>query len=162
MAATLQDSRLDLGHAPSVGVQLVGDPVVLDRVQTALSDGSIFLQFISQIKAVEPASHKFKRLLSEWRKGTGPSSSLYKIISHPSYLSIIGMKDEALPFIFEELQRKPDYWFAALRAITDENPVGHDDSFDRAVQAWLNWGEQHGYVRRGSSGDSRANQGLVS
>ena len=41
-----------------------------------------------------------------------------------------------------ELEADPDHWFAALEAITGQNPVKPEYNFDKAVNAWLRWGRE--------------------
>jgi hypothetical protein len=63
------------------------------------------------------------------------------------YQRIIGMGAAAVPLLLEELQREPDQWFWALEAITEANPVPAEDAgkVRRMAQAWIDWGNQHGY-----------------
>ena len=89
---------------------------------------------------------KFNQLVQEWKHDTRFTSSLTKMITHPSYQAIIGMGREALPFIFSELQQSRDHWLWALRAITQEDPAPKGADFDTAVEAWLEWGKRHGYL----------------
>jgi len=68
----------------------------------------------------------------------------------PSYQSIIGMGEEALPLILAQLKSErdePDQWFWALRAITGANPVRPEDqgNFAKMAQAWLQWANE-GYA----------------
>ena len=51
-----------------------------------------------------------------------------------------------MPFILQELEQKPDHWFAALRAMTGEDPVTPEDrgQMDRMASAWVRWGKEHG------------------
>ena len=52
----------------------------------------------------------------------------------------------ALPIIFDELQKRRDHWLWALHAITQEDPARGRVDFDEAVDAWLAWGKEHGYL----------------
>ena len=67
---------------------------------------------------------------------------------HPAYQQIIGMGEEALPLILEELSRRPGHWFWALKAITGEDPVPaeHAGEVPEMTRAWLEWGRQHDYI----------------
>ena len=89
---------------------------------------------------------EFQRLAKIWRKETAVFSSVTKKVCHPAYQEIIGMGPTALPFILQELERKPGHWFWALHAISGEDPVGVEDNFDAAVMAWLDWGKRKGYL----------------
>jgi hypothetical protein len=44
------------------------------------------------------------------------------------------------------MQAEPDYRFAALTAITGENPVKPEHDFDEAVNAWVGWGRERGII----------------
>jgi hypothetical protein len=70
------------------------------------------------------------------------------MLAHPNYLRIIGLatisRREVQRLLLRELRDEPDYWFAALTAITGENPVSRDADFDQAVNVWLKWGRERG------------------
>lgn len=89
---------------------------------------------------------RFRSLAERWRKDTRYVSSIHEMVLHPAYQQIIGMGLEALPFIFHELERRPDHWFWALQAITGEDPVPHGDRGNVAAMArhWLRWAEERG------------------
>jgi hypothetical protein len=69
--------------------------------------------------------------------------------SHPAYKEIIGMGQEVVPLLLAELKRKPDFWFAALRAITGEDPVPPESAgrIKEMAQAWVEWGRSKGYIK---------------
>jgi hypothetical protein len=99
----------------------------------------------------QDAAHLFYEEADKWKVETMHSSSTTKMISHPSYLRIIGLarefrKDEIERLILQELKSEPDHWFDALEAITGQNPVSPDDDFDAAVNAWLDWGHKEGTI----------------
>jgi hypothetical protein len=58
------------------------------------------------------------------------------------------MGKDALPLIFQELDRETDYWFVALAAITRTNPVAQGDrlNVEQIADVWLRWGREHGYL----------------
>lgn len=88
----------------------------------------------------------FKQHVETWRRDCKHTSSLTKMITHHSYLRIIGMGPAVLPFLFRELLRRPDHWLVALNSITGEDPAVPGSGFMEAVTAWLSWGERHGYL----------------
>ena len=88
----------------------------------------------------------FNALVEQWRADTIFLSSIDKMAMHPAYQRIIGLGPQALPLILHELQTQPDHWFWALHAISGEDPVQPGDNFDKAVNAWLAWGKERGYV----------------
>ena len=75
-------------------------------------------------------------------------SSITKLVMHPCYQRIIGMGPAVLPLLLRELQKEPDYWFWALRAITGENPVGPKDTGDieKMAESWIRWGRDRGLM----------------
>lgn len=91
---------------------------------------------------------KFCRLADEWKHATSHLSSLTAKSMHPAYQRIIGMGQVVVPFILRELQREPDHWFWALRAVTGEDPVlqDHRGRMSEMAQDWIRWGRDRGYI----------------
>ena len=94
----------------------------------------------------------FGDLVSIWRRETEHQSSVSRMLSHPAYLAIIGLsarfdKETVLRLILKELYKHPDYWFAALEAITDQRGFHESDGdFNRERRAWLRWAKHRGYL----------------
>jgi hypothetical protein len=90
---------------------------------------------------------RFRDLACRWKEATAFTSSVTEMATNPAYQQIIGMGREVLPLIFEELRRRPDHWFWALKAITGEDPVPPADRgrLRRMAEAWLGWAKDHGY-----------------
>jgi hypothetical protein len=89
----------------------------------------------------------FKTIVERWNKDTRHTSSLTKMITHPSYARIIEIGPKVLPLLFKELNERPNHWLVALNAITREDPAPAGSTFAEAVQAWLAWGRDRGYLR---------------
>ncbi len=91
---------------------------------------------------------KFNQLRDEWEQATAFISSVSEMVLHPAYQRIIGMGSDVLPFLFWELERSPNYWFWALKAITGEDPVSDDSAgnIEEMTQQWLNWAQVHGLI----------------
>lgn len=89
---------------------------------------------------------RFGRLARQWREETQWLSSTTEISMHPAYQAIIGMGDDALPLILQELRSNCGHWYWALKAISNADPVPPDDRgiVRRMKAAWLRWGEQTG------------------
>lgn len=85
---------------------------------------------------------RFSRLSSEWKAKSRHMSNTTQMAMLEPYQRIIGMGWDAVPLILEELKREPDYWFWALTAITEENPVaeGAAGKLEPMTRAWLDWG----------------------
>ena len=96
-----------------------------------------------------PLQRDFYRLAAIWKTTTIHMSNITEKCSHPAYQQIIAMGPDVLPLIFEELDREPDDWFVALRALTGVNPVPMQSraNIRETVSAWREWAKQHGYLR---------------
>jgi hypothetical protein len=91
----------------------------------------------------------FFELTRQWRSETRCISSVSEMALNSAYQQIISMGQAVLPLIFKELEQEPDHWFWALTSITGEDPVPSEDRgrVPRMANAWLQWGEAHGYRR---------------
>jgi hypothetical protein len=89
----------------------------------------------------DATEQKFHRLAGQWKANRGPTSSVTKIANDPAYREIIEMGKPALPFILAALEAEPDFWFAALRRITGENPItpAIQGDLHAITEAWLRW-----------------------
>ena len=95
----------------------------------------------------ETIERKFKILAEKWQRETAVLSIISQKVLHPAYQQIIGMGSDALPLLLRELERSPNHWFWALKAITGANPI-HPRNRGRLklmAQDWLEWGRDHGY-----------------
>lgn len=94
--------------------------------------------------------YQFKTLREAWRREYGASSSPTRITNCPSYRRIVLFGDRFLRLILRDLEQRaePDHWFAALREITDQDPVPPKDRGNRRLmaKAWLIWARKQGYV----------------
>jgi hypothetical protein len=86
----------------------------------------------------------FKGLSKKWREATGGYSLTYRRFAHPTYLSLLvfaeNNKEEIIPLILRELKDRPDWWFEALKFLTNADPTKKGDNFTEAAKAWLKWG----------------------
>lgn len=91
-------------------------------------------------------AQRFRALAARWREDCGHLSSIREMILHPAYQQIIGMGPAVLPHVLDELERQPDHWFWALRAITGEDPVRQQDRgrVSEMARDWLEWAEGRG------------------
>jgi hypothetical protein len=89
---------------------------------------------------------RFESLAEEWRRECAHLSSVREMVLHPAYQQIIGMGKDALHFLLRELERQPDHWFWALRAITGEDPVRpkHRGNIRLMASDWLSWARTKG------------------
>lgn len=89
----------------------------------------------------------FYDLVHQWQVDTAILSSARQKAMHPAYQRIIGMGPVVLPFLFRELETSPAHWLWALQAITGDNPAEGCESFQQAVDAWLQWGRSRGLAK---------------
>jgi hypothetical protein len=89
----------------------------------------------------------FLSLANEWKRERGFSSKIRDLVVHPAYQRIIGMGSAAVPCLLSEMERKPDHWAWALRAITGVDPVPPSSrgKLLETAKAWIEWGRAHGY-----------------
>ena len=103
---------------------------------------------VTTTKRVDPRI-EFSKLAEQWRLETEDYAITELRYSHEAYLRIIGLigtvGPHATQWILDELKTDPDWWFGALKAITGAEPAQHGDDFDSAVEAWLEWGRDHGF-----------------
>ena len=101
----------------------------------------------SRIVAKNSLERQFRQLSHQWENETGMLSDLSQKVIHPAYQRIIGMGQDAIPFLLNELSKRPNHWFWALRSITGANPVKpeHRGRIKLMAKDWLCWGRDHGY-----------------
>src|SRR5580704_3712676 len=94
--------------------------------------------------AIEPL---FLALVRSWREERGPSSSTTDLAMCPSYQRIIGLAPAAVPLLLREVERHPDHWFWALKAITGAGPVPEASrgKVREMARYWLDWGRTQGH-----------------
>lgn len=90
---------------------------------------------------------RFSELAAIWKQERGPISSVAKMVMHPAYQQIIGMGPAVVPCLLRELEREPDHWFWALKAITGIDPVPPESrgKLQAMASAWIGWGREQGY-----------------
>jgi hypothetical protein len=91
---------------------------------------------------------RFETLVARWKDETRFESSSTKLFLHPAYQQIIGMGPEAVPLILESLERAPEHWSWALKAITGEDPVPPEarGNLRLMAAAWRDWARRAGLV----------------
>jgi len=90
----------------------------------------------------------FKELTERWREETLVLSSSTDVATHPAYQRIIGLGPQVILLILADLEKEPDHWFWALKAVTGEDPVSPDDRgrLPAMTAAWLKWGRENGWI----------------
>jgi hypothetical protein len=91
---------------------------------------------------------ELRQLATAWKKATEFQSSITRIAMHPAYQRIVGMGEQALPYILRDLEMTQAPWFWALHAITGIDPVPVEDRgyIDRMTRAWVRWGVRENII----------------
>ena len=98
-------------------------------------------------KPAENVEERFRRLAAVWQAETAYVSSSSELVAHPAFQEIVGMGPAIIPLLLRELANRTGHWHRALRRITGADPVPAADrgNIDKAAEAWLRWGKEHGY-----------------
>ena len=141
-----EDYAITLGTSNGVveTFQVVPGPAPTTFCLIHSSDGGI--RIVTRAISIETTEQKFRRLADQWREDTEHLSSITKACMHPAYQRIIGMGQAVVQLLLRELREDPDHWFWALNAITERDPAQSEDTFDGAVQSWLQWGRENDYI----------------
>lgn len=96
----------------------------------------------------ESIAERFRELLQCWKEDVGLLSSVTEMAMHPAYQQIIGLGRSVVPLILRELEKEPDHWFWALKAITGADPVkpAQRGRVKDMTDAWLRWGREEGLL----------------
>ena len=109
---------------------------------------STLREYVERVASVPDGEvgRAFDELARKWRSDTQFMSSTTDIAMHPAYQRIIGMGSAVIPYLLRELERKPEQWFWALRAITGADPVAPEQrgKVKAMAEAWLRWGRENG------------------
>ncbi len=102
---------------------------------------------LSTDQPMETLEEKFHRLADTWQNAVAHLSSSSKRDNHPVYREIIALGPPVVPCLLRDLEANHRHWFAALAAISGENPVPKEDAGDilKMANAWLKWGKDKGY-----------------
>jgi hypothetical protein len=85
---------------------------------------------------------KFNALVKTWQQETAGCSLTTRRYAHRAYQSILVLGPAVVPLILRELQERPDWWFEALKALTNQDPTKPTDNFHNAVKAWIRWAQE--------------------
>lgn len=102
----------------------------------------------SSAQSISNLEKLFNQYTAKWRNETAAHSSTYHITRNDNYIDIIGMGPAVIPLILKELLSEADHWFAALKAVTKEDPVPleHYGHIEKMRQDWLDWGRRKNII----------------
>lgn len=99
---------------------------------------------------ISELENRFNEMAKKWKIETG----LYSITKdkvNETYLDLIAMGKEILPFIFADLQKPTGtaHWHMALKAITQENPIAPEDigNNKRIKLKWVEWAKRKNIIQ---------------
>ena len=102
-----------------------------------------------KFKAEEARAKGHKQELKErfdfynsiWKSETSFSSSIAEITNNSAYRSIIGLGQEVVPFIIDDLKATDNHWFYALEVLTGQNPIkeNHKGIVPLMKDDWMEW-----------------------
>lgn len=78
----------------------------------------------------------FNSHLEMWKEDTKYLSSVKAITDHESFKSIVDMGGNAVPFILEEIERRPSNLVWALNAIFHKK-IGKGETITEACRLWI-------------------------
>ena len=112
----------------------------------AVGDLMRALDGVNVREQTEGLRREFEALARQWKDDTAGDSTGTAILLHPAHQRIVGMGRPALPLILEDMSEHGGHWFAALRAISGENPVAPEDQgrVRKMQAAWIEWGHRTG------------------
>lgn len=88
---------------------------------------------------------RFDLYNSIWQNETMFSSSISEITNNAAYRSIIGLGEDVIPFIIQDLKNNNSHWFYALEALTGQNPIKseHRGIVELMKADWLEWANKN-------------------
>ena len=92
-----------------------------------------------------PIERLFRKLAQVWKSETVYLSSPTAMTSHWAYQRIMRLGTPVVPLLLQELQREPDFWFTALKTITNTDPVPPEarGRVSEMADAWVRWGQSN-------------------
>ena len=101
----------------------------------SLQDKQVVVAFLMDTMKGKDDREVFNRYLEEWQDNTRFLSSVKAIISHPSFLQIVNMGGNAVPFIIEEISKLPSNLVWALNSIFHKK-IGSGQTITEACRLW--------------------------
>lgn len=133
------------------GLILVASPAIQTFNYNDLKENNIQLvdnQALIHLRSVDNETfygahihrYKFYQAYYSWIENIRYVSSPFEVINEPNFNTIVGLGLSAVPFIAEELQKKPNYLVWALNQIfgfkISDNP---DTTIPEACKSWVRY-----------------------
>lgn len=97
-------------------------------------------------KVIAPQTRElFTSLTTKLRRET-EHHTINRMFEHPCHQAILDMGEIAVPLLLERMATDPGHYFFALTQLTGIDPCVRNERFDQAVNRWLVWGYEEGYL----------------
>jgi len=108
--------------------------------------GGIYVLRRRYLRSEREVEETFERLAASWERDTLLVSSPSEAAMHDSYQKIIGLGLQVVPLLLQRLRDTRRNYFWALNAITHRDPAERSETVGEAIDAWLAWGSDNGYI----------------
>jgi hypothetical protein len=119
----------------------------MELIQISRQENSYIVQIPQESALTEQlfTQLRFQLLAEKWKEESKFLAFSKETAQLPNYQAIIVMGKTVLPYILEDMQKQPNHWFAALKAITGVNPVlkEHRGNIQFMTNDWLLWGKEN-------------------
>lgn len=102
----------------------------------SIKDKNVVVAFLMDTMEEGDDRVLFEKYLDEWQRDTKFLSSASTITAHPAFAQIVNMGGNAVPFIVEEIERKPSNLVWALNAIFHKK-IGNGETVTEACRLWI-------------------------
>ncbi len=98
-------------------------------------------------QATETLEERFRSLASVWRAETAYLSSSTDLVAHPAFQEIVQMGPAVIPCCCASCRTAPAIGTARCGGSPPSTQclAGEHGNIDKAADAWLRWGKEHGY-----------------
>lgn len=122
----------------------------IKTIQIQTRDIKLVRSAIEEFSVTQPENaqleNEFNERADRWARETGIHSSPVIRFMHKDYQSIMAKGKSVIPLILNRMKTQPDDWFWALQHIANFDAASESLDFDGAVNAWIKWGVDNGYI----------------
>ncbi|HXS35943.1 MAG TPA: hypothetical protein VN721_04545 [Flavipsychrobacter sp.] len=143
MAINIQKAGYNFSH-PSACYSQSFPVTIFDNVDMILNSAITVTYTTAHI------AHYFKSLVSRVIDECYLTASPTKMISNTSFNTIVGMGENVIPLLIEQLDFTPMCWIPALNLITKTNPIKEENQgiVSNMVNDWKKWAIDNGYTNK--------------
>ncbi len=122
--------------------ELINNELGISKELLQILQENYFNEFVYKSATYIFNEVKFFGLYNSWLNKTRFISDVDEIINDSSFLKIVEMGAEAIPFILNQLEKKPSKLVWALNKITNSKISNTSLSIDQASKLWVEWGQK--------------------